>query len=128
MKKVEAVIAPSELDAVCDSLVAHGVEGLSISQAASYTGEPYRVAHYRGTPYTVDLHPRIKLEIVVCDEEAMPTAYAIVDAAGASHLGDGTLTIIPLQDAVRIRTGEHGPAAIHDHVEPTVESRWAALG
>jgi nitrogen regulatory protein P-II 1 len=128
MKKVEAIIAPSELDAVRDSLVAHGVEGLSISPAASYAGEPYRVGHYRGTPYTVDLHPKVKIEVVVCDEEAMPTAYAIVDAAGASHLGDETLMIMPIEDAVRIRTGERGRAAIHDHVEPLAEPRWAALG
>jgi len=127
MKKVEAIIAPSELDAVRDSLVAHGVEGLSISPAASYAGEPYWMAYYRGTPYTVDLHPRIKIEIVVCDDEAMSTAYAIVEAAGASHIDDGTLMIMPIEDAVRVRTGERGPAAIHDQVEPPAEPRWAAL-
>ena len=128
MKKVEAVIAPSELDAVRDALVAHGVQGLSISQAGSYGREPYRVARYRGTPYTVDLHPKIKLEVVVCDEDAMPTAYAIVDAARTGRVDDGTLMILPIDDAIRVRTGEHGPAAIHDHVEPQVEMRWAAQG
>jgi nitrogen regulatory protein P-II 1 len=125
MKKVEAIIAPSELDAVRDSLVEHGIEGLSISQTATYGREPYRMAYYRGTPYTVDLHPKLKLEVVVCDEEAMPTAYAIADAAGS---GDGTLVIMPIEDAIRVRTGEHGRAAIHDHVEPPVEIRWAAQG
>jgi nitrogen regulatory protein P-II 1 len=128
MKKVEAIIAPSELDAVRDSLVAHGVEGLSISEAGSYGREPYRVGRYRGTPYTVDLHPKIKLEIVVCDEDTLPTAYAIADAARTGRVDDGTLMIVPIEDAVRVRTGEHGPAAIHDHIQPPVETRMAALG
>jgi len=76
----------------------------------------------------VDLHPKVKIEVVVCDEEAMPTVYAIVDAAGASHLGDETLMIMPIEDAVRIRTGERSRAAIHDYVELPAEPRWAALG
>ena len=128
MKKVEAIIAPSELDAVRDSLIAHGVQGMSLSNVADYNGEPYRVGRYRGTSYTVDLHPKIKLEIVVCDDDALPTAYAIVDAARTGRLADGTLTIVPIEDAIRVRTGEHGPAAIHDRVVPPVETRWAANG
>src|SRR5262249_28050901 len=128
MKKVEAIIAPSELDAVRDSLIAHGVQGFSLSKVADYNGDPYRVGRYRGTSYTVDLHPKIKLEIVVCDEDALPTAYAIVDAARTGRPADETLTIVPVEDAMRVRTGEHGPDAIHDPVGPPAEIRWAANG
>jgi len=126
MKKVEAIIAPSKLDAVRDSLVAQGVGGLSVSEVVGHGHEPHHVSRYRGTPYVVDLHPKVKLEIVVRDEDAIPIAYAIVDAARTGRVGDGKVMIVPVDDAVRVRTGEHGLRAIHTHVEPPVEKRWAA--
>jgi len=128
MKKVEAIIAPSKLDAVRDSLLARGVKGLSVSEVLGHGHEPGRVAYYRGSPYDIDFHPKLKLEIVVRDEDAIPTAYAISDVARTGRVGDGKIMIFTVEDAVRVRTGEHGLAAIHDHVEPPVERRWAAVG
>jgi len=128
MKKVEAIIAPSKLDAVRDALLARGVAGLSISEVAGHGHEPCRVSYYRGTPYDIDFHPKLKLEIVVRDEDAIPTAYVISDAARTGRVGDGKIMILTVEDAVRVRTGEHGLAAIHDHVEPPLERRRAAVG
>jgi nitrogen regulatory protein P-II 1 len=128
MKKVEATIAPYTLDTVRESLVARGVDGLSVCEVREGGYEAVRVDYYRGTAYEVDLHPKIKLEIVVCDEDAAATAYAIIDAARTGRAGGGYVTISPVEDAVRIRTGEHGPAAIRRPVDSLVETRWAAHG
>ena len=70
MKKVEAIIAPSKLDAVRDSLLARDIKGLSVSEVIGHGHEPGRVAYYRGSPYDIDFHPKLKLEIVVRDEDA----------------------------------------------------------
>jgi nitrogen regulatory protein P-II 1 len=129
MKKVEAIIAPSKLEAVRDSLLGRGISGLSVSEVLGHGHEPGRVAYYRGSPYDIDFHPKLKLEIVVRDEDAIPTAYAISDAARTGRVGDGKIMIVAVEDAVRVRTGEHGLAAIFDHeAEPPVERRWAAVG
>ena len=129
MKKVEAIIAPSKLDAVRDSLMARGFEGLSVSEVAGCGHEPGRAGYYRGSPYDMDFHPKLKLEIVVRDEDAIPTAYVIRDAARAGRIGDGKIIILAVEDAIRVRTGEHGLRAIYDlEVEPPVERRWAAVG
>jgi len=126
MKKVEAIIPPHKLEAVRDSLLARGVEGLSVSEVRGTGHEPVQVGYYRGTPYDIDFHPKVKLETVVCDEDAVPTAYAIIDAARTGRVGDGKATIAAVEDVVRIRTGEHGRAAIRSYTEPVVEKRWAA--
>jgi len=128
MKKVEATIAPYALDTVRESLVACGVEGLSVCEVRERSHEAVRRDYYRGTAYEVDLHPKIKLEIVVCDEDAEATAHAIVDAARTGRAGGGYVTISPVEDAIRIRTNEHGPAAIRGRVDSFVETRWAAQG
>jgi nitrogen regulatory protein PII len=129
MKKVEAIIAPPKLDAVRDALMARGFAGLSVSEVAGHGHEPDRVSYYRGAPYDIDFHPKLKLEIVVRDEDAIPTAYVISDAARTGRVGDGKIMILAVEDAVRVRTGEHGLAAIFDHeAEPPVERRWAAVG
>ena len=126
MKRVEAVIAPYTLDAVRDSLVARGVEGLSVCEVREGGFEAVRMHRYRWTAYEVALHPKLKLELVVCDEDAMATAYAIVGAARTGRASGGYVTISPVEDAIRIRTGEHGPATIHGPVASLVETRWAA--
>ena len=129
MKKVEAIIAPSKLDAVRDSLMARGFEGLSVSAVGGCGHEPDRVGNYRGSPYDMDFHPKLKLEIVVRDEDAIPTAYVIRDAARTGRVGDGKIMILAVEDAIRVRTGEHGLRAIDDReVELPVERRWAAVG
>jgi nitrogen regulatory protein P-II 1 len=132
MKKVEAVITPGRLEAVRESLVARGVQALSVTEVHGTGHEARVMGSYRGTRYDIDLHPKVKLEIVVRDEDAMPIAYAIVGAARTGRVGDGKVMIVPVEDAVRIRTGERGPAAVHDRIggdiEAPVEPRRAALG
>src|SRR5262249_1182423 len=129
MKKLEAIIVPSRLDAVRDSLLARGVNGRSVSEVMGHGHEPGQVAYYRGSPYDIDFHPKLKLEIVVRDEDAIPTAYVISDAARTGRVGDGRIMILAVEDAVRVRTGEHGVAAISEHeVAPLVERRLAAVG
>jgi nitrogen regulatory protein P-II 1 len=128
MKKVEAIITPSRLEAVRESLVARGVQALSLTEVHGAGHEPPLVGSYRGTRYDIDLHPKLKLEIVVRDEDALPIAYAIVDAARSGHVGDGKVLIARVEDAVRIRTGERGQAAVHDAFDRGVEERLAALG
>src|SRR5262249_49246155 len=128
MKKVEAIISPSRLEAVRESLVARCVEALSLTEVHGAGHEPTFVGHYRGVRYDIDLHPKLKLEIVVRDEDAVPIAYTIVEAARSGQVGDGKVLIAHVEDAVRIRTGERGPAAVHDEFDRGVEPRLAALG
>jgi nitrogen regulatory protein PII len=132
MKKVEAIITPSRLETVRESLVARGVQALSVTEVHGAGHEAKLAGCYRGTRYDIDLHPKVKLEIVVRDEDAMPIAYAIVAAARTGRVGDGKVVIVHVEHAVRIRTGERGPAAVHDQLgagaDAPVDPRWAALG
>jgi nitrogen regulatory protein P-II 1 len=128
MKKVEAIITPSRLEAVRESLVARGIQALSLTEVHGAGHEPMVIGHYRGVRYDIGLHPKLKLEIVVRDEDAVPIAYTIVDAARSGKVGDGKVLIGHVEDAVRIRTGERGPAAVHDELDRGVEPRVAALG
>jgi len=123
MKKLEAIIAPYMLDPVRESLLSRGVQGLSVSEVREGGDEPVRMNYYRGTAYEVALHPKIKLEIVVSDEDAMAIALAIVEATRTARAG-GSVTISAVEDAIRIRTGEHGPAAIDGRVNPSIETQW----
>jgi len=124
MKKVEAIIVPHMLDPVRDSLVARGVQGLSVAEVHARGDRPPGGHCYRGTAYELELAPRLKLEIVAADEDAMAIALGIVDVVRTDHVPDGSVTISPVENAVRIRTGEHGPAAIYSRFDPSSESRW----
>jgi nitrogen regulatory protein P-II 1 len=124
MRKVEAIIVPHLLEPVRDSLLAHGVQGLSVSEVREGGDAPLRAGYYRGAAYETALHPRLKLEIVVPDEDAMPIACAIVDLARTDRAPAGSVVISPVEDAVRVRTGEHGPAAIYRRIDPMIGPRW----
>jgi nitrogen regulatory protein P-II 1 len=128
MKKVEAIITPSRREVVRESLVARGVQALSLTEVHGAGHEAPLRGSYRGTRYDVGFHPKLKLEIVVRDEDALPIAYAIVDAARRGKVGDGKVLIAHVEDAVRIRTGERGTRAVHDELERGAEPRLAALG
>jgi nitrogen regulatory protein P-II 1 len=128
MKKVEAIIRPSRLEAVRESLVGRCVQALTVTEVHGTGHEPVATGCYRGTRYAIDLHPKLKLEIVVRDEDAVPIAYTIVDAARSGQVGDGKVLIAHVEDAVRIRTGERGPAAVHDELDRGVGPRLAAVG
>jgi len=124
MRKVEAIIVPHLLDPVRDSLLAHGVQGLSVSEVREGGAAPLHAGYYRGAAYETALHPMLKLEIVVPDEDAVPIACAIVDLARADRAPEGSVAISPVEDAVRVRTGEHGPAAIYRRIGPMIGPRW----
>ncbi len=112
MKKVEAIIRPSRVDAVRTELAKRGIEGMTITELRGVGREPGHALLYRGASLVVDYLARVKVEIVVSDENARPVAFAIVDAARTGRDGDGRVCILPVDEAVRIRTAERGPAAV----------------
>ncbi len=112
MKKIEAIIKPFKLDDAKDSLAKMGVQGLTVSEVKGFGRQKGHTELYRGAEYVVDFLPKLKLEIVVPDEEAEKVVLALQEACRTGKIGDGKIFVIPVEDAVRIRTGEHGDAAI----------------
>jgi nitrogen regulatory protein P-II 1 len=112
MQKIEAIIQPSKLDAVKDALLEAGVDGITIIEARGHGRQKGHTEFYRGREYTVDLLPKIKLEIVVVDEILDQVVDAIVSAARTGKIGDGKIFISPITEAIRIRNDERGPTAL----------------
>jgi nitrogen regulatory protein P-II 1 len=112
MQKIEAIIQPSKLDAVKDALVEAGVEGITIIEARGHGRQKGHTEFYRGREYTVDLLPKIKIEVVVNDEFAEKTIQAIVGAARTGKIGDGKIFVSRIDEAIRIRNDERGPTAL----------------
>ena len=112
MTKVEAFIRPQKLDEVQAALSEIGVQGLTVTEVRGAGKQKGFTQHYRGAEYTVNLIQKVKLEIVVPDHEAADVAKAIVAAARTGEIGDGKIFMTPVADAIRIRTGEEGEAAI----------------
>jgi nitrogen regulatory protein P-II 1 len=112
MQKIEAIIQPSKLDAVKDALLEAGVDGITIIEARGHGRQKGHTEFYRGREYTVDLLPKIKLEIVVVDEILDKVVDAIVSAARTGKIGDGKIFISPITEAIRIRNDERGPTAL----------------
>ena len=112
MQKIEAIIQPSKLDAVKDAVLEAGVDGITILEARGHGRQKGHTEFYRGREYTVDLLPKIKLEIVVPDEIVDKVVQAIVAAARTGKIGDGTIFISPINEAIRIRNDERGPTAL----------------
>jgi nitrogen regulatory protein P-II 1 len=112
MKKVEAVIKPFKLDEVKEALSAIGVQGLTVSEVKGFGRQKGHTELYRGAEYVVDFLPKVKLEIIVKDEQATQVVEAIVKAAKTGRIGDGKIFVLPIEDIVRIRTGERGGDAI----------------
>ena len=112
MKLIIAVVKPFKLDEVREALVAAGVEGLTVSEVKGYGRQKGHTEIYRGSEYTVDFLPKVKLEIAVADDIASKTVETIVKAAKTGKIGDGKVFVIPPEEVVRIRTDEHGEAAI----------------
>ena len=112
MKKIEAIIKPFKLDDVKEALGAIGVEGLSVTEVKGFGRQKGHTELYRGAEYVVDFLPKIKLEVVVEDDQSQPVIDAIVSAANTGKIGDGKIFVLPLEEAVRIRTGERGGAAV----------------
>ena len=112
MKKVEAIIKPFKLDEVKAALSGIGIEGLTVTEVKGFGRQKGHTELYRGAEYVVDFLPKIKLEIAVTDELVERVIEAIVGAANTGKIGDGKIFVLPLEEAVRIRTGERGASAV----------------
>jgi nitrogen regulatory protein P-II 1 len=112
MKKIEAVIKPFKLDEVKEALQELGVQGMTVLEAKGYGRQKGHTELYRGAEYVVDFLPKIKIEVVVPDDQLSAAVEAICSAARTGRIGDGKIFISDLSDVVRIRTGETGAAAI----------------
>ncbi|MFP6637483.1 MAG: P-II family nitrogen regulator [Nitrospinaceae bacterium] len=112
MKKVEAIIKPFKLDEVKDKLNEIGVRGITVSEVKGFGRQKGHTELYRGAEYVVDFLPKIKMEIVVSDDQVEDVIDTILKAAQTGRIGDGKIFVINLQDTVRIRTGERGEDAI----------------
>jgi nitrogen regulatory protein P-II 1 len=112
MRKVEAIIKPFKLDEVKDALSALGIQGLTVSEVKGFGRQKGHTELYRGAEYVVDFLPKIKLEIVVADAMVDQVVQAICDAANSGRIGDGKIFVLPIEESVRIRTGERGDAAL----------------
>ena len=112
MKKIEAIIKPFKLDEVKDALMAIGIEGMTLSEVKGFGRQKGHTEIYRGSEYTVDFLPKSKLEIVLADEKVDAAVTAIIGAARTGKIGDGKIFVLPLEQAVRIRTDERGEHAL----------------
>ncbi len=112
MKKIEAIIKPFKLEDVKDGLSALGVEGMTVSEVKGFGRQKGHTEIYRGSEYTVDFLPKIKIEVVLADSMVASAVEAIVKAAKTGKIGDGKVFVTPIENAVRIRTEETGEAAV----------------
>jgi len=112
MKKIEAIIKPFKLEEVKDALSDVGIEGMTVTEVKGFGRQKGHTEIYRGSEYTVDFLPKIKLELVLPDERVELAVGAIVKAAKTGKIGDGKVFVLPMQEAVRIRTEEKGDSAV----------------
>jgi nitrogen regulatory protein P-II 1 len=112
MKKIEAIIKPFKLEEVKEALAKENIRGMTVSEIKGFGRQKGHTELYRGAEYVVDFLPKVKIEILVEDEKAAAVADAIITAARTGRIGDGKIFILPVDDAVRIRTGERGSNAI----------------
>ena len=112
MKKVEAIIKPFKLDEVKEALQEIGIQGLSVLEAKGFGRQKGHTELYRGAEYVVDFLPKVKIEVVVPDDQLDPTIEAIIAAAKTGKIGDGKIFVSTIEQAIRIRTSEEGPDAL----------------
>ena len=112
MKLVTGIIQPHRLDEVKAALEAAGVRGMTVSEASGYGRQRGHTEVYRGAEYQVDLIPKVRVEVLVADEDAVAVTDAIVGAAQSGKIGDGKVWTVPVEDVARVRTGEHGSNAL----------------
>lgn len=112
MKLITAIIRPEQLDEVRNGLESYGVQGLTVSGAHGYGRQRGHTEIYRGAEYTVDLHQKIRIEVLASDEQAWDLVDIIVASSNTGHAGDGKVWMLEVFEAVRVRTGERGVAAI----------------
>ncbi len=112
MKRIEAIIKPFKLEEVKDALTEVGVQGMTVTEVKGFGRQKGHTEIYRGSEYTVDFLPKVKIEVVIDDVQAEAVAEAIVKSANTGKIGDGKVFISPVEEAIRIRTGETGAAAL----------------
>lgn len=112
MKKIEAIIKPFKLEEVKDALGDVGIEGMTVSEVKGFGRQKGHTEIYRGSEYTVDFLPKIKIEVVLADDQVETAVGAIVKAARTGKIGDGKVFVFPVQEAIRIRTEEKGDQAV----------------
>ncbi|MFA6543441.1 MAG: P-II family nitrogen regulator [Limisphaerales bacterium] len=112
MRKIEAIIKPFKLEDVKEALTSAGIEGMTVIEVRGFGRQKGHTEIYRGSEYTVDFLPKLKLEIVVADGNAQTAVKAIVSAAKTGKIGDGKVFVSPVESVVRIRTGETGDQAV----------------
>src|SRR6188768_897221 len=112
MKKIEAIIKPFKLDEVREALSNIGVNGLTVGEVKGFGRQKGHTELYRGAEYVVDFLPKVHLSVLVPDDRVSETVDAIVAGARTGRIGDGKIFITPIDEVVRIRTGERGPAAV----------------
>jgi nitrogen regulatory protein P-II 1 len=112
MKLVTAIIKPHQLDEVKEALEAYGISGMTVSEASGYGRQRGHSEVYRGAEYTVDFVPKVRVEVLVDDMDAASVADVILKAAQTGRIGDGKIWTVPVDDVIRVRTGEHGSDAL----------------
>ena len=112
MKKIEAIIQPFKLDDVKEELIKIGVEGITVSEVRGHGRQKGHTEVYRGSEYKVDLLPKVKLEMVIAPERVEQVIQTLTNAARSGKIGDGKIFVSTIDDAVRIRNGERGDAAL----------------
>ena len=112
MKKIEAIIKPFKMEDVKEALAEIGVEGMTVTEVKGFGRQKGHTEIYRGSEYTVDFLPKVKFEIVLSDDRVQRAVDAIVQSAKTGKIGDGKVFVLPIEDAIRIRTEERGDAAV----------------
>ncbi len=112
MKKIEAIIKPFKLDEVKEALSEVGVQGMTVSEVKGFGRQKGHTELYRGAEYVVDFLPKIKIDVVVRDDQVDRVVEAIQAAAKTGRIGDGKIFVLPVEEAIRIRTGERGEDAM----------------
>jgi nitrogen regulatory protein P-II 1 len=112
MKLITAIIKPFKLEAVKEALTLAGVEGMTVTEVKGFGRQKGHTEIYRGSEYTVDFLPKAKIEVAVSDDLKDKVVAAIANAAKTGKIGDGKIFVTPIEDMIRIRTDEHGDAAI----------------
>jgi len=112
MKQIEAIIKPFKLDEVKDALTKVGIQGMTITEVKGFGRQKGHTELYRGAEYSVDFLPKVKIQILVPDDKVQQVVETVVKAAHTGKIGDGKIFVAPVEEVIRIRTGEKGPDAI----------------
>lgn len=112
MKKIEAIVKPFKLQEVKDALSEVGIQGMTVSEVKGFGRQKGHTEIYRGTEYTIDFIPKVKIEMVLPDAQIEAAVNAIIKAAKTGKIGDGKVFVIPVGEAIRIRTNERGDEAV----------------